>query len=96
MKTSLSIFALAAVLLSGSLSANAADETPKANTLTEAEQRAGVSVVDQPKGLGLVERAADHLGVRGRAHRLSFPDPGGSVREEHCGARLDVGLPLRH
>src|SRR4030095_2988154 len=42
----------------------------------EAEQGGRVAVVDQPEGLGLTQRAAHHLGVRGRAHRLLFPDPG--------------------
>ena len=42
----------------------------------EAEQGGGMAVVDQPEGLGLVQRAADHLGVRRRAHRLLFPDRG--------------------
>jgi hypothetical protein len=35
-----------------------------------------VSVVDQPEGLGLVERAADHPCVRKRTHCLLFPDRG--------------------
>src|SRR5881409_2508714 len=40
----------------------------------EAEHSAGVAVVDEPEGLGLVQRAADHLGVRAKIHRLVFPD----------------------
>jgi hypothetical protein len=42
----------------------------------EAEQGGREAVVDQAEGLGLVQRAADHLGVRGRVHRLLFPYPG--------------------
>src|SRR3984893_15935583 len=55
----------------------------------EAEQGGRVAVVDQAEGLGLVQRAADHLGVRGRTHRLLFPDPG----VEFAGQRND--LPRR-
>ena len=40
----------------------------------------GVSVVDQPEGLGLVERAADHLGVRRRAHSSPLSRSRGVVR----------------
>src|SRR5437773_1971052 len=42
----------------------------------EAQQAGRVAVVDQPEGLGLAQRAADHLRVRGRAHLLPFPDRG--------------------
>src|SRR5437867_9972512 len=42
----------------------------------EAEHGGGVAVVDEPEGLGLVQRAADHLGVRRRTHLLPFPDRG--------------------
>ena len=40
----------------------------------EAQQGGRVAVVDQPEGLGLAQRAADDLGVRGRVHRPPFPD----------------------
>jgi hypothetical protein len=46
----------------------------------EAQQRGRMAVVDRPEGLGLVQRAADHLGVRRSAHRLFFPGPRPVVR----------------
>src|SRR5262249_18586486 len=48
----------------------------------EAQQGGRVAIVDRPEGLGLTQRAADRLRVRGRAHHLLFPDRGRSVRAE--------------
>src|SRR5262249_35769975 len=42
----------------------------------EAQHRRRVAVVDEPERLRHAQRAADHLRVRGEAHRLFFPDGG--------------------
>src|SRR5205807_1567461 len=60
------------------------------------EEQAGgrVAVVDQPEGLGLAQRAADHLRVRERTHHYLFPDGGvrfAGQRNEQI--KLAAGVP---